>query len=257
MPWIIFLLIPSLVWGWGYANHARMGSQSAKLVEPATLQAIKQLYPNHSLAKISLLLDQLRTFDASFSQYHFVTDESVFLNHIHCAIHMLIDTHYTPLEKQWALAILVHLIQDMHQPLHVKHQQDFGGNTIWTNRNQSLHQYWDRIKTPPFKTPEQFQQPFASWLEQSQSFHPLIFPKQPTSIFTISPTYHQLATKIAHQQMSLAVYRLAWILDLTFSSQPSWLIQLTGNQPYHCMPVSPEFCKLLNKNEKILGYKKT
>ena len=52
-----------------------------------------------------------------------------------------------PLEKQqYNLKMLVHLIGDLHQPLHVGGGDDQGGNNIkvdWFGKDSNLHRVWD------------------------------------------------------------------------------------------------------------------
>ena len=49
-------------------------------------------------------------------------------------------------ERVIALKFLIHLIGDLHQPLHVGNGLDKGGNTIklkWFGENTNLHSIWD------------------------------------------------------------------------------------------------------------------
>src|SRR5690554_7846576 len=49
------------------------------------------------------------------------------------------------LEKEY-LMILVHLVGDVHQPLHVGNGKDRGGNDVkvsWFGENSNLHKIWD------------------------------------------------------------------------------------------------------------------
>ena len=42
--------------------------------------------------------------------------------------------------------MLIHLVGDVHQPLHVGRAEDLGGNTIklrWFGENSNLHKVWD------------------------------------------------------------------------------------------------------------------
>jgi len=42
--------------------------------------------------------------------------------------------------------MLVHLIGDLHQPLHIGHKKDKGGNTIqvlWHGKSTNIHHVWD------------------------------------------------------------------------------------------------------------------
>ena len=59
---------------------------------------------------------------------------------------VLTDTTSTKAEKQLALKIIVHLLGDIHQPMHLGHASDLGGNR-WTvkyfGRDNNLHSVWD------------------------------------------------------------------------------------------------------------------
>ncbi|MCH5220001.1 MAG: S1/P1 nuclease [Muribaculaceae bacterium] len=58
----------------------------------------------------------------------------------------LIDPEQSKEEKALALKILVHLVGDMHQPMHMGHATDLGGNTIklkYFDRDTNLHSIWD------------------------------------------------------------------------------------------------------------------
>lgn len=49
-------------------------------------------------------------------------------------------------QKRFALTFLVHMIGDMHMPLHVGRDEDMGGNKIqvsWFDRPTNLHRVWD------------------------------------------------------------------------------------------------------------------
>lgn len=49
-------------------------------------------------------------------------------------------------DENVALRMLIHLVGDMHQPLHMGHRSDLGGNKVSIvsfNRNTNLHSYWD------------------------------------------------------------------------------------------------------------------
>src|SRR5699024_10900753 len=49
-------------------------------------------------------------------------------------------------KKQFYLKMLIHLIGDLHQPLHIGHPKDLGGNKIavyWFGKSSNLHKVWD------------------------------------------------------------------------------------------------------------------
>lgn len=52
----------------------------------------------------------------------------------------------SPEQQRFALTFLVHMIGDMHMPLHVGRDEDMGGNKIqvsWFDRPTNLHRVWD------------------------------------------------------------------------------------------------------------------
>lgn len=56
------------------------------------------------------------------------------------------DTGLTRGERREALLFLIHFVQDIHQPLHIAHPDDRGGNRVqvyWFTRERNLHQVWD------------------------------------------------------------------------------------------------------------------
>lgn len=56
------------------------------------------------------------------------------------------DDQSTPEQQATALKMLIHLVGDVHQPMHLGHRSDRGGNS-WTlrykNMNTNLHSLWD------------------------------------------------------------------------------------------------------------------
>ncbi len=51
-------------------------------------------------------------------------------------------------DKQMYLKLLIHMVGDIHQPLHVGRPDDLGGNKIrvmWFNTPYNLHQIWDEV----------------------------------------------------------------------------------------------------------------
>lgn len=58
------------------------------------------------------------------------------------------DHSLTLEQRKTALIFLVHLIGDLHQPLHVGREEDLGGNKIkvtWFDKPANLHSVWDDL----------------------------------------------------------------------------------------------------------------
>lgn len=61
-------------------------------------------------------------------------------------ISILADSVSTPSQKQLAMKILVHVVGDLHQPMHLGHETDRGANDIkvhFFGRDANLHSVWD------------------------------------------------------------------------------------------------------------------
>ena len=59
---------------------------------------------------------------------------------------ILADRSNSPAERAQALAFVVHLVADVHQPLHADYRHDAGGNDFqvrWRGQGISLHRIWD------------------------------------------------------------------------------------------------------------------
>lgn len=61
-------------------------------------------------------------------------------------IEVLTDPATTKADAALALKILIHIVGDMHQPMHLGHASDLGGNRVkmkFFDRNTNLHSIWD------------------------------------------------------------------------------------------------------------------
>jgi hypothetical protein len=62
------------------------------------------------------------------------------------ALERLADPSLREAQRAIALRQLVHLVGDLHQPLHVSHAEDRGGNDVeveWFGEPSNLHRVWD------------------------------------------------------------------------------------------------------------------
>ena len=59
---------------------------------------------------------------------------------------ILSDPKSTKSQKNLAMKILIHLVGDLHQPMHMGHLSDLGGNNVkvkFFDRDTNLHSVWD------------------------------------------------------------------------------------------------------------------
>lgn len=161
---LIFLLFPLLMFGnltWGRKGHRVTGHIAEKHLSRKAKRAIKGLLQGHSLAFASTYADEIKS-DRSYDAYypwHYVNYE---LNEtytdseknpdgdivfaIDSCKKVLNDEKADRTKKIFHLKMLIHLIGDLHQPLHAGRGGDRGGNDIqvqWFNEGSNIHKVWD------------------------------------------------------------------------------------------------------------------
>jgi hypothetical protein len=138
----------------------------------------------------------------------------------------------------YALPWLLHLVADIHQPLHVGRHDDQGGNAVEIenpfNKRQpfsTLHSYWDDLPGPPWLRGKRLEQNAARllatipppsqgnvrlWRDESRRLHTEAYPKTAGSLLPIiSEDFHQQARAIANRRIVEAGYRLGRLLETT------------------------------------------
>jgi hypothetical protein len=146
---------------WGPVGHKIVAQIAENQLSYEAKSAISRLLPNQSLAEVSTWADEIksqRVWDKS-KAWHFVnlrdgeTYESIqhepegdVITAINQMINILKSSSTSFNDRQIALKFLVHLVGDIHQPLHVGRPSDRGGNDIkvvFEGDSLNLHQLWD------------------------------------------------------------------------------------------------------------------
>ena len=152
-------MLSSFVLGWGKKGH-RITAKIAEtyLTKNAKIQ-IKKLMGHHDLSRMSNWADEIKS-DPSWkiaNDWHWCTipDGELYEKDKHSGkavekvnefINVLKNEKSNKENKQIALKFLIHLIGDLHQPMHVGNGIDRGGNDIklnWFNSPTNLHRIWD------------------------------------------------------------------------------------------------------------------
>lgn len=144
----------------------------------------------------------------------------------------------------YALPWLLHLVADIHQPLHVGHADDDGGNTIEIenpfNQRQpfmSLHAYWDDLPGPSrLRGPRlehivdlllvDFPPPrpgrVADWRDESHALLARVYPQMAGSLLPIvTEDFQRQARQLANRRLVDAGYRLGWLLEAAMARRVS------------------------------------
>jgi hypothetical protein len=152
---------PSVALAWGSEGHQRIAEVAADLLTPAArAEALRllALEPGSTLASISTWADEIRT--PSTARWHYVNFERGACSYEaarecpegQCVVGaldaqlQLLARGGDDIERLKALKWVVHLVADVHQPLHAAFGDDRGGNTFQVQafgRGSNLHAVWD------------------------------------------------------------------------------------------------------------------
>lgn len=156
----------------------------------------------------------------------------------------LLKTSRRPEQITYALPWLIHLVGDIHQPLHVGKHGDEGGNQVEIENPfnkrlpfSSLHLYWDDLPGPPWlrgkrlednanrlleRYPAPTQGSVALWREESHRLLESAYPNEPGSLLpVITEDFHRTSRDTANRRLVAAGYRLGHLLDSLFGKTVS------------------------------------
>ncbi len=158
-----FLLVftISILISWGPTGHRTTGAIAEHYLKRKTRKAIAKILDGASLAEIATYADEIKSDKnyRKFSAWHYVNypkggsyasapknPKGDIITGIDSCIIVLKSKATSKKDKVFYLKMLVHLIGDLHQPLHIGHKKDKGGNTIqvlWHGKNTNIHHVWD------------------------------------------------------------------------------------------------------------------
>lgn len=156
-----FALFSSQVFGWGQTGHRTVAKVAENHLNKKAQKALFQIMGHESLVEASTWMDNIKS-DSSYDyarSWHYVTipdgetyesseknEKGDAYEAINRMKKIIKDENSTIIEKREAIRMLVHLIGDFHQPLHVGNGTDRGGNQVkvkWFSSPSNLHRIWD------------------------------------------------------------------------------------------------------------------
>lgn len=158
---LALLALPAAVFGWGQKGHDVTAAIAERHLSPAAKAMADSLLEGQSLVYWANWLDNAsHTPELSYSRtwhYKNVDADRTYENaplhqagDIVTALRRNIDTLRDPRadkdRKALALKMVIHLAGDMHQPLHLGHATDLGGNKTpvkFFDTSTNLHSVWD------------------------------------------------------------------------------------------------------------------
>ncbi|MGZ3763727.1 MAG: S1/P1 nuclease [Mucilaginibacter sp.] len=251
---VIYAPLQSIAWG--TEGHRIAGQIAESYLTPKARKAIQGILGNESIAMTSNWADFIKS-DPAYNylyNWHFIDldkaytypELQAYLNH---------DTNvdaYTKLEflitelkkkdlskenKLLYLRMLIHIAEDVHQPLHTGHTDDKGGNDIkltWFNNPTNLHSVWDSQliefqqlsyteytaainHTTAAQRAEWQKAPISEWIFESNQLAEKLYSEVKSGDSLNAYKYNFSHIDIVNQQLLKAGVRLAGILNQLFS----------------------------------------
>jgi hypothetical protein len=240
---------------WGTQGHRICGQIASTYLTPKARLAIALILGNESLALAGNWADFIRS-DANYSYlapWHYVDFDKAytypemvdFLNHdknvnAYTKLQFLIDElkkkDISKENKLLYLHMLIHLVEDVHQPMHAAHADDKGGNDFklnWFNNPTNLHSVWDSQliefqqlsyteyasainHTTAAQRAEWQAAPVTKWIFESNQITEKLYTEiKPGD--TLNYKYNFTHIDIVNQRLLQAGVRLAGILNQLFS----------------------------------------
>ncbi len=158
---LICLMLPSKSHAWGKKGHRIVGQIAYNHMTKKAQKNLKKLMGNESVAIAGYWMDHIRA-DKNYNYqtpWHYCTipdgktyaeagtpDEGDAIVTLQRIISELKSKKFTNDGELHAVRMLIHLVGDIHQPLHVGNGEDRGGNQVkvkfmWKDSN--LHRVWD------------------------------------------------------------------------------------------------------------------
>ncbi|GLR69198.1 S1/P1 nuclease [Agaribacter marinus] len=151
-------------YAWGQTGHRITGKLAENYLSDEARIWVMEILPNESLAEASTYADEMRSSPDEFWQkvagpYHYVSvpkgkkyvevgspPNGDAVSALNSFTSTLKDPKASLEAKQLALRFAIHIIGDLHQPLHAGNGTDRGGNDVkleffWEDSN--LHRVWD------------------------------------------------------------------------------------------------------------------
>jgi hypothetical protein len=175
LRWIIWGALCSSTWAWNAQGHRIVVKLANNYLSPSARIYLNHIQDTHrlggtstSVSDASVWMDQYYSPKYRFlRKLHYIQipegdaryfpkykDKYDALFAIEYAVQILKSSQSTPLQKAFAMRVLIHVVADIHQPLHTINwysarypHGDRGGNLVRIKKQhiaRNLHSFWDK-----------------------------------------------------------------------------------------------------------------
>lgn len=239
---------------WGTNGHRICGQIAGSYLSPQARKAIREILGSQSIAMAGNWADFIKSDDnyKYLSPWHYIDFDKPY-TYPEMQAFLAKDTAvdaYTKMnfliaelkkkstskeKKLLYLRVLIHIIEDVHQPMHTAHTDDQGGNGFkvkWFNNDTNLHSVWDsqlidfqQLSYTEYATAinhattaqrhEWQKAPIAQWLYESNQVAEKLYTEiKPGDVLSYKYNFTHIDT--LNQQMLKAGVRLAGVLNGIF-----------------------------------------
>jgi hypothetical protein len=238
---------------WGSVGHRIVGDIAESRLSPAVDAETRRLLGGQGLGDVASWADEQRgELGPSVSPWHYVDIEVMDSSYVasrdckrdacvvaalQAQLAILGDRRQADSARGIALRWVIHLVGDLHQPLHAGERGDRGGNDVkvtFDGRHTNLHSVWDSgiIASLDQPEPEMVQQlegeigrrhdidaiaggTVVQWVMQSHDLaRDVVYGNLPPTL-DITPAYVTAAVPVIREQLLRAGVRLAALLERT------------------------------------------
>jgi hypothetical protein len=252
---IAMLCTPIFSQAWGLEGHRICGQIADSYLTPKARAAIQAILGNESIAMASNWADFIKSDDnyKYLSSWHYIDFDKAY-TYPEMQDFLAHDTNvdaYTKLtfmigelkkkdiskeNKLLYLRMVIHIVEDLHQPMHTGHTTDQGGNKVnisWFNDQTNLHSVWDSKlidfqqlsyteyvavinHTTLTERTEWQKAPISQWLFESNQLAEKIY-AETAKMEKFSPyNYNFMFLNTMNEQMLKGGVRLAGVLNQLF-----------------------------------------
>jgi hypothetical protein len=244
---LLVLLLPiQKTFAWGPEGHAIVGRLALQFVKDDVRKNVLALLGNMPVDTAANWMDIMKSnsdydFMRSWHYLDYTKGKTYEPNNNDNIVNRLILTYNELTHKNTLctdqiktdLYILLHLMGDLHMPLHTGYDDDLGGNKVMvqydTIKTHNLHRFWDEDIIALTKITDKDcldlykknavnftnEVDFLKWMQESRSLLDGVydFPE-----FRLSDAYLQKNKTVVQKQLLLAGLRLAEVLNRLFAS---------------------------------------